>query len=291
MDETHGATLTGSADWQTTGTDEQRAALGAYLEQMAQAPLARAVAQRSLALLRLDSGQRVLEVGCGTGVFLPLLAAAVGPHGHVDAVDHASQFVAAAQERVTSAGLAASVAVQQGDAYHLPFPDGLFDAVHCERVLIHLDDPTAALREMRRVVRPGGWIVAAEPHHLGTHIDSEDHEAMELFLHRYLTRGIRQPRMGLELNRRMYDAGLVERAVEPYMAFISSFTDVAAQGFDPTATIEALVREGRVSRERMDALFAALRRASDEGSFGGYWGMLIGAGSVTTSQNNTHTAV
>jgi ubiquinone/menaquinone biosynthesis C-methylase UbiE len=280
MDETNGTTLSGSAQWQATGTDAQHAALGAYLEQMAQDPLAREVAQRSLALLRLIPGQRVLEVGCGTGVFLPLLAATVGPHGHVDAIDHSPLFVITARERMEAVGLAASVTIRQAEASHLPFPDASFDAAHCERVLIHLDDPTAALREMRRVVKPGGWVVVAEPHHLGTHIDSADHEAMEVFLYRYLTRSIRQPRVGLELNRRMYDAGLVERTIEPHMAFIGSFTDVAAQGFDPTATVNELVNEGLVTQERMDALFASLQRASDAGSFGGYWGMLIGAGSV-----------
>jgi ubiquinone/menaquinone biosynthesis C-methylase UbiE len=280
MDAAQGAPRTGSAKWQATGTDEQHAALGAYLEQMARTPFTRAVAERSLALLRLGSGQRVLEVGCGTGVFLPPLAAAVGPLGHVDAIDHAASFVRAARERMAVAGLAASVTVRQGDASRLPFPDATFDAAHCERVLIHVEDPTAALREMRRVVKPGGWVVAAEPHHLGTQIDSEDPEAMTRFLHRYLTRGIRQPRVGLELNRRMYDAGLVARTVTPLLDFIQSYADVAASGFDPTATIEELVREGAVTRERMDALFTALQRASDIGIFGGYWAMLIGAGRV-----------
>jgi ubiquinone/menaquinone biosynthesis C-methylase UbiE len=278
MDEINDVRHTASADWQAEGSDEQRAALGAYLEQMAAIPMAREAAERSLALLRLHTGQRVLEVGCGTGVFLPVLAAAVGSGGHVEAVDHTPQFVTAAQERVHAASLSANVTVRQADAYHLPYPDATFDAAHCERVLIHLDDPTAVLREMRRVVKPGGLVVAAEPHHLGTQIDGPDPEAMTLFLHRFLTHTIRQPRIGLELNRRLFDAGLVERTVEPLVAFVRGYADVAASGFDPTATADALVAEGVITRERIDALFAALQRASDEGSFAAYWVMIVGAG-------------
>jgi SAM-dependent methyltransferase len=51
---------------------------------------------------------------------------------------------------------------QQADAYHLPFDDAHFDAAHAEHVFEHLEDPDAVLREMRRVVKPGGWIVVGD---------------------------------------------------------------------------------------------------------------------------------
>jgi ubiquinone/menaquinone biosynthesis C-methylase UbiE len=195
-------------DWQATARGESVDALGTYLDAMAALPTLRRVAEQTLALLPLAPGQSIIEVGCGTGVFLPLLAAAVGPDGHIEAIDHSPQFVAAAaQERIAAAGLAEAVTVREADACHLPYAENTFDAAHCERVLMHLDNPTVARREMCRVVGPGG-IVVAEPHWYDLQIDHPDHEAMELLIHRHAMDSYRQLRMGLELNRHMYEAGL-----------------------------------------------------------------------------------
>src|SRR5262245_51957503 len=172
----------GSDEWSATARGEQIEPLATFLDSQFALPESRQIAERTLALLNLTPGQSVLEVGCGNGVFLPLLAAAVGPDGHVVGIDHSPQFVVAAHERSVAAGFADVVTVQEADAYRLPFADATFDAAHCERVLMHLDDPTAVLREMRRVVKPGGVVVAVEPHWHGLQIDSPDAEAMELLI-------------------------------------------------------------------------------------------------------------
>src|SRR5215467_8590051 len=93
-------TASGSAEWQATAHGRHVAELGAYLEAMAASPFIQRVADQSLAALRLVPGQRVLEVGCGTGVFLPVLATAVLPGGRVDAIDHSPPFLAEARERM-----------------------------------------------------------------------------------------------------------------------------------------------------------------------------------------------
>ena len=80
------------------------------------------------------------------------------------------------------------------------YADASFDAAHCERVLLHLDDPTTALREMPRVVRPGGTVVAAEPDSACFDIGHPDHEVIELLIGQANSHR-RNPRIGLELNR------------------------------------------------------------------------------------------
>lgn len=263
-----------SAEWQATAHGRHIAELGAYLDAMVASPFIQRVAEQSLAALHLAPGQRLLEVGCGTGAFLPVLAAAVLPGGGVDAIDHSSQFVAAARERLDAAGFAGAATVREGDVYHLPFPDATFDAVHCERVLMHLDDPTAALREMRRVTRPGGTLVAAETHALGTQIDHPDPEAMALLVHAEMVRRIRQPRMGLELHRCMYDAGWERRAIVPMADMAVTYTEIARAGFEPQETARALVAEGRLTHERTEALFAYLEERGE--AVAGYGCMMIG---------------
>jgi ubiquinone/menaquinone biosynthesis C-methylase UbiE len=126
------------------------------------------------------AGRSVLEVGCGNGVLLPRLADGVGSQRRVIGIDHSATFVEQARARMADAGLSAIVTVQQADAYALPFAAATFDIAHCERVLMHLEQPSAALAEMKRVVRPGGWLIAAEPDWGGIRIDHVDREGMDI---------------------------------------------------------------------------------------------------------------
>lgn len=256
----------GSSAWQPEAVARDHATVSGYLDNVAATSYMRAIATRTMDALALAPGESVLEVGCGNGVFLPLLARAVGPAGRVVGLDHAPTFVAAARARVAEQGLDGHVTVEEGDAYRLPFPDASFDAAHCERVLMHLDDPTAALRELRRVVRPGGRVVAVEPDWGGLRIDHPDREALDLLYARWVPR-MRQPDMGLALRRRLADAGLVEREVAPLASAITDFAMLGLYGLDLRPAAEELVVEGRLDRERADAALAYLDAANRDGVF------------------------
>lgn len=101
---------------------------------------------------------RILDVGCGPGTITTSLAALV-PGGHVTGVDYAAAVLDSARAHATSAGVQ-NVTFAQADVYKLPFADGAFDVVHAHQVLQHVTDPVAALREMRRVARADGGLVA-----------------------------------------------------------------------------------------------------------------------------------
>jgi SAM-dependent methyltransferase len=109
---------------------------------------------------RLRPGMAVLDVGCGVGTITADLAELVAP-GRVAGIDTAPDVVARARDEVTARGLA-TVELAVGDVYALDFPDGTFDVVHAHQVLQHLADPVRALREMRRVCRPGGLVAARD---------------------------------------------------------------------------------------------------------------------------------
>jgi ubiquinone/menaquinone biosynthesis C-methylase UbiE len=112
----------------------------------------------------IKPGWHVLDAGCGSGSFLPLLAELVGPAGRLTAIDLAAEHVDLASRRVAAAGIARQVEVGHGDIRRLPYPDGGFDAVWCANTVQYLDDDElrAALAELRRVVRPGGTIAIKE---------------------------------------------------------------------------------------------------------------------------------
>lgn len=115
---------------------------------------------RLLRQARIRPGSHVLDAGCGSGSFLPLLAEQIGPRGRVSALDLTPEHVATARRR--AAGLPCDVVC--GDVLHLPYPDDRFDAVWCANTVQYLSDAELrqALSELRRVVRPGGVIAIKE---------------------------------------------------------------------------------------------------------------------------------
>jgi SAM-dependent methyltransferase len=108
-------------------------------------------------LPHLVPGRTVLDVGCGPGTITADLAARVAP-GEVLGVDASAEVVtAAAQDHA-----AANLSFRTADVYGLALDDSTFDVVHAHQVLQHLADPVAALREMRRVCRPDGWVAVRD---------------------------------------------------------------------------------------------------------------------------------
>jgi ubiquinone/menaquinone biosynthesis C-methylase UbiE len=100
-------------------------------------------------------GEQVLDVACGTGVVSVAAAHAVGARGRVLGVDLSGAMVHAAAERAQAQRLRHATFVRM-DAEHLALPDAGFDLALCALGLMYLPDPVAALRELHRVLRPGG---------------------------------------------------------------------------------------------------------------------------------------
>jgi ubiquinone/menaquinone biosynthesis C-methylase UbiE len=122
----------------------------------------RRTAFRSLAVASgARSGDRVLDVGCGTGFFARALAEVVGPKGEVLGVDAAPEMVAHAAARSRSV---ANCRFEVGSAGALAYPDGSFDVLVSSLTLHHLatEEQLPAVREMRRLLRPGGRLLIAE---------------------------------------------------------------------------------------------------------------------------------
>jgi len=104
----------------------------------------------------LKEGMRVLDVGCGTGEVSLCAARIVGPSGRVVGVDMEPGVLERARANA-AASSSGNVTFEQGDLSDLRI-SGLFDAVVGRLILIHLDDPAAVVKELTRLVRPGGVI-------------------------------------------------------------------------------------------------------------------------------------
>jgi ubiquinone/menaquinone biosynthesis C-methylase UbiE len=122
----------------------------------------RAFRDRLVRLARLEPGEAVLDIGCGTGSLAIAAKGRVGPSGSVHGLDASPEMVARARKKAGRAGV--DVAFTTGVVEALPFPDASFDAVLSTLMLHHLPRAAreACAREIRRVLKPGGRVLAVD---------------------------------------------------------------------------------------------------------------------------------
>ncbi len=128
-------------------------------ESLWQAQLAEAQAAL-LALASLAVGEQVLDIACGTGLVSFEAARAVGPTGRVLGVDLSERMIVAAERRASGMN-SSNCSFLRMDAERLAVADASFDVVLCALGLMYMPDPGQALREMSRVLRPGGRLCLA----------------------------------------------------------------------------------------------------------------------------------
>jgi arsenite methyltransferase len=133
--------------------DEEMAARVEALYRIGDAVRRRRIVRRALGAA---PGERILDVGCGPGFYCAELVEEVGQSGSVVGVDSSPAMLELAARRCAGHE---GVELRRGDAVSLPVDDAGFDAALCVQVLEYVPDPTVALSEMHRALRPGGRVV------------------------------------------------------------------------------------------------------------------------------------
>ncbi len=137
-----------SVRWQLEGSGPE-----AY-ERYLVPPIFAPWAERLIQQVDPRRGERALDVGCGTGIVARRAAERVGPNGTVVGLDLNGSMLDTA--RKLAASLVPTIEWRQADATDMPFPADSFDIAFCQQALQFMPDPAAALREIRRVLAPGG---------------------------------------------------------------------------------------------------------------------------------------
>jgi SAM-dependent methyltransferase len=213
--------------------------------------------------LGLGPEDRVLKVGAGTGVALSDFLALAGPKVHYLGVDPTRRFVEMAQRRAGALG-AANAEFREGGLGALP--EGTFDAIYLEKVLIHVGPAEEALGALLPRLRPGGRVGAVEWYPVFA-LSAERPLAERL--NRLLREAVYDPTVGPNLRRLLQRAGL--REVEGG-AFLAQAQSLGAHPFWKAFLIDQLplfVHAGLLEEEVAQALAEDLTKADQEGAFSG----------------------
>lgn len=167
--------------------------------------------EATLALFGAKPGEHVIDIGSGPGFLCESMAQQVGANGRVLGVDVSEELLAAAQRRNTFANLT----YESGDAIKLPAPDGSFDAAISTQVFEYVADCNAAIREMRRVLKPGGRALIVATDWDGVVWHSSDRERMRTMLTAWEPH-CADPRLPRTLVARMREGGFEIRDVRGY---------------------------------------------------------------------------
>jgi ubiquinone/menaquinone biosynthesis C-methylase UbiE len=203
----------------------------------------------------------VLDVGCGIGLETARLNWHAGPTGRVLGVDLSRPMIAEARRRAAAEAWPIEYAVM--DAQHLDLPEATFDLCRCERVLRYIEDPARAVREMVRVVRPGGHVVVFDFDSDATVIDASD-LALTRRVRDILDTAVPHAWIGRQLPRLFRAAGLVDVQVVPHVLLLPSLESYRQL---VGATLEQAVGDGGLSPAELDRWWADLRHGERGGDF------------------------
>ena len=169
-------------------------------------------------LLSVREGERILDIGCGTGGAVRALARLVGASGRVVGVDYSATMINEAQKRSASSEL--PVEFQTADAHALPFDDNSFDGSFSLRAFEILEDARQALVEMVRVIRPGGRIFINGPDIDMWAIDATDRDLTRKIVH-YICDHETNGLVGRQLPGWCKELGLSEITVVPTTSVVT----------------------------------------------------------------------
>jgi ubiquinone/menaquinone biosynthesis C-methylase UbiE len=228
------------------------------------AELAQRDKQRTYAAMRLQPGYHVLDVGCGPGTDTIALAQLVGETGRVTGVDHDPAMVSEADRRAVEAGVADRAQHVVADATALPFEAASFDACRSERLFQHLVDPAAALAEMVRVTRPGGWAAVLETDYATLSIETEEID-LERRLARFTAGRVRSGYAARKLYGFFKGHHLLDVEIEVHPQLFTRYDQVRRgwlDGVEGEALAAGSLTEAELARWR-----ASLERIAAAGAF------------------------
>lgn len=216
---------------------------------------------------------RVLDAGCGTGTDLVMLTNLL-PYGcEILGIDASGVLLARARERTASPDYRCTTLVK-GDLRNLPFRRGTIDACRIDRVLQHIGSPVHAVRELARVLAPGGILVAFDNDWETFWIHLDD-PGLAGRICRFWRDSFAAGRVGRDLGEIVMQCGVTGISTEPRTLVLTDL-QAAEQVFDLPHLLDRMVQSGELTLPEAAAVRADLSRRAASGTFSaGYTGYLV----------------
>jgi ubiquinone/menaquinone biosynthesis C-methylase UbiE len=201
--------------------------------------------KETFALMQLAPGSHAADVGCGTGEDARHLAELVGENGGVVGFDVSEAMLKEA--RVRKSGSFANLKFVHSSAEKLKFESNVFDAIRADRVLTHVPDTSGALREMVRVVKPGGRVIVSEPDMPGCWVTNQHHAITDRIM-KAIAESCVHPYVARDMYHHFWDAGLIDiRLILRSVALVDP--DPVEKILKFSAAIEAMIAAEELSSD------------------------------------------
>jgi ubiquinone/menaquinone biosynthesis C-methylase UbiE len=224
------------------------------------------IKQRSYALMQIQAGHKVLDLGCGPGTDTIPLAPFVGVNGQVIGADHDEAMIFEAVQYAEQAGVNTWVRHERVDAMSLPFETDYFDSCRSERLFQHLSNPAQALSEMTRVTKSGGWVVVLDTDWGSLSTDSDETD-IERRLVRFLAESfVHNGYSGRKLYRLFKQQNLADITFEVFPVATSNYA-LARQATRAERNEQEALMAGAITSEEIHRWQADLEHADLEGNF------------------------
>ncbi|MDD5142196.1 methyltransferase domain-containing protein [Methanoregula sp.] len=235
-------------------------------------PFFQNVKEESFRILADTNPSLVLDAGCGVGTDLVSLVSRLPAGSGIVGIDASESLLARAAERTK--GIAGQSSLVRGDLAAIPCRAEVFDACRIDRVLQHIRQPVTVIRELARVMRPGGVLVAFDNDWDTFSISLGDQDLASRIGRAWLE-SFASGRIGRDLFSLFETCGIVAIRAEPRELVLTDLA-VAKQVFDLPDLLERMVRAGELEPGETAVIWEELIRTERKGGFrAGYTGYLV----------------
>lgn len=215
----------------------------------------------------IDSCRAVLDLGCGTGVAARSIAKRQHFAGRITGLDISSYLVAEANRFAAQEGVANTIEFRAGDSQNVGLADGSFDAVIAHTLVSHVSDPRCVLKEMARLVKPGGKIAVFDGDYASITFGSDDIEKGKLDDELIINALVTNPRVMRQMPQLLQETGLVLAAAFAYVVADIGKADFWAPALQ--SFVRLLPKAGAMTEGGAQTWVASMLRRSDQGQFFG----------------------
>ncbi|NMB78158.1 MAG: methyltransferase domain-containing protein [Methanomicrobiales archaeon] len=242
------------------------------LDLIAGIPFFSAVKHDSIRLIAGAAPESVLDAGCGAGVDLAALHENLPPHCRITGFDASGSLLKRA--RVRTRGIRDRCTLVKGDLLATPFRPGSFEAVRIDRVLQHIRQPDLTIRELARVLKSGGTLVAFDNDWDTFSLSLDDRKTVDRIRIAWRD-SFASGRVGADLPGIFSASGFGEVHAEPRTLILTDLP-VAEQVFDLSHLLERMENTGVLRAGQAGAIRRELEQKAQKGMFtSGYTGYLV----------------